>query len=165
MDDVEFHELGREMLAILRGACLSDPATMSARTGLADAEEAYEALERLLEPRVDVVNPAYRDMHLATAALFVIGSDQSAYLEMMVGLDWSGDDWNLSTVAGAWRACGFLRAVSDDNDYSIDLSLDVPRVGYQWSFDHFLPTLNPQAMHELLRPYAESLVIGSSPSP
>lgn len=164
MDDVEFHQLGREMLGMLREVCLSDPATMSARTGLADAEEAFEALERLLDPRADAVNPAYRDMHLATAALFVIGADQSAYLEMMVGLDWSGDDWNLATVAGAWRACGFLRAVADDNDYSIDLSRDVPRVGYQWSFDHFLPTLNPRAMHELLRPYAESLVT-ASPSP
>jgi hypothetical protein len=165
MEDDEFHELGREMLAILREACLSDPATMSARTGLADAEEAYEALERLLEPRVDVVNPAYRDMHLATAALFIIGVDQAAYLEMMVGLDWSGEDWNLATVAGAWRAYGFLRAVADDNDYSIDTSQDAPRVGYQWSFDHFLPTLNPQAMHESLRPYAEGLVLGSSTRP
>lgn len=103
MDDVEFHQLGREMLGMLREVCLSDPATMSARTGLADAEEAFEALERLLDPRADAVNPAYRDMHLATAALFVIGADQSAYLEMMVGLDWSGDDWNLATVAGAWN--------------------------------------------------------------
>lgn len=165
MNDADFVELGREMLAVLRETCLSDQATMSTRTGLADAEQAYAALERFLEPRTDVVSPDYRDMNLAAAALFIIGADQATYLEMMVGLDWSGDDWNLATVAGAWRAGGFLSAVGDDNDYSIDASGSVPRVGYQWSFDHFLPTLHPASMHDLLRGFAEEVAAGPSCRP
>jgi hypothetical protein len=165
MDDIEFHELGQEMLAALRETCLSDPMTMSARTGLADAEEAYACLAAFLEPRADIVNPAYRDMHLAASALFLIGTDPEAYNEMMSKLDWSDEERNLATIAGAWRAYGFLRAVGDDNDYSIDIYGEFPIVGLQSAFEHFLPTLNPRRVHELLRPYAERLVAGFLPSP
>lgn len=165
MEDREFLELGRDMLAALRDACMSSQETMSMRSGLVDAEEAYSALAQFLEPREGIVNPSYRDLHLAAAALFVIGADRQAYLEMMVGLDWSGDDWDLTTVRGAWRAGGFLSAVGDDNDYAIDVSDRAPRIGYQWSFDHWLPGTSPASMHRDLRGYAEALAAGSSPSP
>lgn len=164
MEDAELLELGREMLATLREACMSDNETLSRRTGLADAEQAYASLEEFLEPR-HTVNPNYRDMHLAAAAFFVIASDTEAYSDMMSKLAWKDRQRDVTTLEGAWRALGFLQAVYDDNDFSIDVRGQTPVVGYQEWFDVHLPTLSPRTMLERLRPYAGQIAAGPGTAP
>lgn len=164
MEDAELLELGREVLAALRDACLSDNDTLSRRTGLADAEDAFAALAEFLEPR-HAVNPNYRDMHLAAAVFFVIASDAEAYSDMMSKLAWKDRQRDVTTLEGAWRALGFLRSVYDDNDFSIDVRGQTPVVGYQEWFDVHLPTLSPRTMLERLRSYAEQIAAGPGTDP
>lgn len=157
MTDAEILELGTEAHALLKSACMESHATLTSRSGLKDAEEAFGELARWLEPRS--VNKGWREMPLAAACLFIIATDPDAYRALFAQMpNWKDEEKDPLSVRGAWRLHGFLSAVNDDNDYSLVFEDGQPLLTMAER------TLIPLTLYEGLREYAVSLS-GARPAP
>ena len=169
MTDDEIHELGKESLALFRDACMSDSRTFARPTGPKEAEEAYDSLEEFLDPRKYAGSDGWSRMHLAASCMLIIATDPEAFDAMFDRLKnprrYDPADFDLSNPSAVWWLAGFLSAVADDNDYSVDVSGAAPQIGMQTQFDRFLPTQIPDSLHENLRAYAEEIARGRSPRP
>lgn len=173
MTPSEAKTMAEEALETLRQEALHDGTTYADAKGPGRLDDVCESLRRHLAAPASS-NPHYPMGEMAAALVLLAATDPDTY-QTLVGPVRARDrkstppslcgDGTPATLRGLLGMENLIRGLSDDHDYALDCSGDVPVIRMQWDIVPWVPGLSPLRLLEAVRPLLERSLPSAPRSP